>query len=353
MPLCFHAGFCILHAMPETGNPAPTPAPAPPGRRKIRLTKSEAYAMGLSAPRKKGLAFGLIALLVAAVLGNVLWHFQDLWLPFWLPEEPAAPEAAMPAAPPEPAAPAADTPAAAALTPAPAALEYLSAAVWDHPQFQQGVKMFNLALDDCRQFQQAPASLTPLIRAEQGALQAAQVFAALRPDAPAGVPIGDCEARSQQLLARIRTLAKAAAPAPAAAAPAAPVMPDIDPQVMKQDPGYLAGARLFNQAVENFKLYQANPARKDLLDPTEEAARQAAETLEDLKMRMPGNVHAELDRQIHQCYGLVSACRGQRLEKEGTGETGKPFERGTAGPSRRPALPAYQPAAPPAATNRP
>ena len=56
--------------MPE--NETPAPAPAPPGRRKIRLTKSEAYAMGLSAPRKKRLAFGLIALLVAAVLGNVL-----------------------------------------------------------------------------------------------------------------------------------------------------------------------------------------------------------------------------------------------------------------------------------------
>lgn len=314
--------------------------------------------MGLSAPRKKRLAFGLIALLVAAVLGNVLWHFQDLWLPYWLPEEPPAPEAARPAAaPPATAAlapaPAAAPPATAALTPAPAALDYLSAAVWDHPQFQQGVKMFNQALDDCRQFQQAPASLTPLIRAEQGALQAAQVFAALKPDAPAAVPIGDCEARCQQLLARIRTLAKAAAPAPAAAAPAAPKLPDIDPQVMRQDPAYLAGARLFNQAVENFKLYQANTTRKELLDATEEAARQAAEAFEALKKRMPGNVHAELDRQLHQCYGLVSACRGQRLEKEGAGDAGKSFERGTAGPNRRPALPAYQPPAPPAAANRP
>ena len=342
--------------MPEPANPVPPPAP--PGRRKIRLTKSEAYAMGLSAPRKKRLAFGLVALLVAVALGNLLWHFQEWWLPFWLPEPPPV---AAPVSTPAASAPAAPGPAVSApvaQSPAPAAtLDYLSAAVWDHPQFQQGVKMFNEALDDCRRFQQAPASLTPLIRAEQGVLQAAQVFAALRPDAPAGVPIGDCEARSQQLLARIRALAQTAAPAAAPAtagiAGTAPALPDIDPQAMKQDSAYLAGARLFNQAVENFKLYQANPARKDLLDPTEQAARQAAEAFEALRKRMPANVHAELDRQLHQCYGLVSACRGQRLEKEGTGETGKPFERGTAGPSRRPALPAYQPAAPPAATNRP
>ena len=47
--------------------------------------------MGISAPRKKRIAFWLVGLLVVVVLANVLWHFQDDWLTFWLPEQEAAP----------------------------------------------------------------------------------------------------------------------------------------------------------------------------------------------------------------------------------------------------------------------
>ncbi|NCA82586.1 MAG: hypothetical protein EOM72_07525, partial [Opitutae bacterium] len=61
-------------------------ASPPKAPKKIRLTRAEAYAMRISSPRKKKLTFGLIALLIAVALGNVLWHFQDLWLSYWLPD---------------------------------------------------------------------------------------------------------------------------------------------------------------------------------------------------------------------------------------------------------------------------
>ena len=57
-------GFRILNPMEESQPRAP---------KKIRLTKSEAYAMRLSSPKKKRIAFGLVGLLVMAALGNVLY----------------------------------------------------------------------------------------------------------------------------------------------------------------------------------------------------------------------------------------------------------------------------------------
>ena len=102
MKLCLHpAGRqsaieffrLISHAVSMDETPQQTP---PAGRKKIRLTKSEVYAMGISTPKKKRLAFGAVGLLVAAILGAALWNFQDLWLPYWLPEKTAEAPASAP-----------------------------------------------------------------------------------------------------------------------------------------------------------------------------------------------------------------------------------------------------------------
>ena len=111
---------------------------------------------------------------------------------------------------------------------------------------------------------------------------------------------------------------------------------------MKRQPLYAEGARLFNQTLEQFKIYQSNQSRKDLLKPTEESARQAARKFEELKRQVPESHHPEIDRLIHQCYGIVSACRGEQL-KSGDQEKDSTPGHGTTGPTRRPALPAYQP----------
>ena len=65
----FFRVFSHVAAMEER----PTQPPAPSGRKKIRLTKSEVYAMGIASPQKKRLAFGLVGLLIASVLAVVLW----------------------------------------------------------------------------------------------------------------------------------------------------------------------------------------------------------------------------------------------------------------------------------------
>ena len=67
----------------------PSQPPAASPRKKIRLTKSEVYAMGISSPKKKRIAFGLVGLLILAAAGNLLWYFQDVWLPYWFPAENA------------------------------------------------------------------------------------------------------------------------------------------------------------------------------------------------------------------------------------------------------------------------
>ena len=132
----------------------------PQATRKIRVTRSEAYAMRMASPRKKRVTFTLAGLLILGVLGSGLWLFQDTWLPYWLPEaeEPATvteepAEAQIPAAAPETSAPAPSIQTSK--------LDYLSAAVWDHPQFLQGVRLFNRALDQVRKYQRAR---TPRVR---------------------------------------------------------------------------------------------------------------------------------------------------------------------------------------------
>lgn len=332
-----------------------TPQQTPPaGRKKIRLTKSEVYAMGISAPKKKRLAFGAAGLLVVAVLGAALWHFQDLWLPYWLPEQAAetpatAPETA-PAAEPLPAG--ASAPAAAPAT-APATLEFLTATAWDHPEFLRGVRLFNQALDRYRTFQRDGRPRELLQQIEDGALQAAATFAPLRAEAPAAVPLAEYVLRSHQLAQAARNLARPAAapaPAPAVAAPPPrpkPTAPPPKPGEAWQDPDYLEGARLFNQALEQYKRFLADKTHLEQLKPVEETAFQAAKKFESLQGLAPTNV--ALADHISQCYRLISDCRRQHLEA-GSGDAGTSDEPGArgkvVGPNRRPALPAYQPPAP-------
>lgn len=333
-----------------------TPQPAPPtGRKKIRLTKSEAYAMQISSPRKKRLAFGTAGLLVAAVLAAALWRFQDSWLPYWLPDQAPAVSAAAPesapaaeAAPAEPAAPAASAPAAAAE--APSTLEFLTATAWDHPEFLRGVRLFNQALDRLRAFRRDGRPRELLQQIEDGALQAAATFDQLRAQAPADVPLAEYVLRSRKLAQAARDLARppaaAPAPAPAVATPPRrqPTAPPPKPGEAWQEPDYLEGARLFNQALEQYKRFLADKSRLELLKPIEEAAFQAAKKFESLQGLAPTNV--PLGDNISQCYRLISDCRRQHLESgnAGGGADDEPGARGkVVGPNRRPALPAYQP----------
>ena len=313
---------------------AQTPPPAP--RKKIRLTRTEAYALGMASPRKRKLTFLAAGLLVAAGLGVGLWHFQDWWLPYWLPAEPAAATADAPAA----AGPAADRPMEAVDEAQAAAvamhLDFLSAALWDHPSFLQGVRTFNQALDRHRQFlrDRKPAELLPQIA--EGAAQAARLFESIRAEAPAAVPIGAYAAAGERLAAEARRLARPPEAPAAEAAPAAAPRPGQP----WQHPDYLRGAKLFNQALEQYQIFLADKTRTERLKPIEDAAFQAAKIFESLKGQAPEGV--PLNDHITQCYKLVSDCRRQHLE-EANAEPAAPFARGTAGPSRRPALPAYQP----------
>ena len=331
--------------------------PPPTGRKKIRLTKSEAYALGISTPKKRGLAFGAVGLVVAAVLGGALWHFQDLWLPYWLPESAApAPAAAPDAAPPaeeDAPPPTAGQPIAAASAPAaaPATLDFLTATAWDQPEFLRGVRLFNQALDRYRAFQRDGRPRELLQQIEDGALQAAAAFGKLRPEAPAGVPLAEYVLRSHKLAQAARDLARPPAvappPAPAAAAPPPrprPTAPAPKPGESWQEPDYLEGARLFNQALEQYQVFLADKSRRDLLNGIEETAFRAAKKFEALQGLAPTNV--PLGNHVSQCYRLISDCRRQQLES-GSGSGGADDDLGArgkvVGPNRRPALPAYQP----------
>lgn len=340
----------------------PTQPPAPSGRKKIRLTKSEAYAMGIASPQKKRLAFGLVGLLIAAALGVVLWYGQEWWLPYWLPgEEPAAAAAATNAAPQDAAAttnaPAPAAPAAAAQAvpraPAPATvkLDFLSATAWNHPQFQQGVRLFNQALDRYRTYQRDRRPAELLKQIEDGALQAAMTFDHLQAEAPADVPLADCIARCQKLAVEARTIRQPAAarlapaaPAPASAPAARSSAPPPKAGETWQDPDFLQGAKLFNQALEQYKRFLADKSHLELLPAIEETAFQAAKKFEMLQPIAPTNV--PIGEHVSQCYRLIADCRRQNLESGGA-PADEPGNRGkVVGPNRRPALPAYQPPAP-------
>ena len=195
--------------------------------------------------------------------------------------------------------------------------------------------MFNQALDRYRRFLNDRSQAVLLPQVEAGATEAAAVFQALRPEAPASAPLQAYWTRCRKLVAEVEALR-----IPARAPPQGTVQPAATQSFedMRKRPAFQEGARLFNQAVAQFKLYQTDTSRKDLLKPTEELARQAAERFESLKPQAPASFHKEIDRYIHQSYGMVSACRGEQL-KDGDPS---PANRDPANMRRRPALPAYQ-----------
>ena len=318
------------------------------GPKTIRLTRAEAYALKLARPRKRSARFLAAGLLLAVILGSVLWLLQDWWLPWWLPENqstdtPAAesiPRSAAPAPVPAPA-----TASAPSAAPDPAArgeLTYLSVALWDHPDFVQAVRLFNRTLDRRRESIGSPVSSEELLAIGRDAAAAGRQFEALKPGAPAGVPLDGYVAAARRLTEDIRRqLSEQTARAAAGSTPAEAPASD---GAYKTLPDYREGARLFNQALEHFNHFKAHPDQLARLDPAEDLARQAGQKFEAVKRQAADADHAAIDRLIHQCYGLVSACRGARLREGGGGDSDAPaFDRGTTGPRRRPALPAYQP----------
>lgn len=328
------------------------PQPAtPPARKKIRLTKSEAYAMGIPSPKKKRIAFGLVGLLILVALGGVLWHFQDGWSPYWFPADKEIAVATQPVAAESSAIDASTTLSADVPPPpppAPIVLDFLSATAWDHPQFIQGVRLFNQALDRYRVFQRDRRPAELLKQTEDGALQAAVAFERLRADAPAAVPLAEYVARCQKLAVEARNFGRppsALAPAPAAAVaappPPRPATPPPKPGETWQDPDYLEGAKLFNQALQQYTLFLADKSHAELLKPIEDMAFQAAKKFEAIQHSAPASV--PIGDHIAKCYRLISDCRRQHLESA-VPENGETAPRGkVVGPSRRPALPAYQP----------
>ena len=333
----------------------PSQPPAASPRKKIRLTKSEVYAMGISSPKKKRIAFGLVGLLLLAALGNLLWYFQDLWLPYWFPSEnaPALVEAAANENPAAPAIPMPPANEASAPTPDPATLDFLSATAWNHPQFIQGVRQFNQALDRYRIFlrDRRPAEL--LKQAEDGALKAAMAFDQIRAEAPAAVPLAEYIARCQKLAVEARNLTRppsALAPPPApqpvvaAPPPPRPATPPPKPGETWQDPDFLEGAKLFNQALEQYKLFLADKSHLELLKPIEDTAFQAAKKFEAIQNSAPSTV--PIGDHVSKCYRLIADCRRQNLEAANPASGDSAPHGKVVGPSRRPALPAYQPPAP-------
>ncbi len=298
--------------------------------------------MQVSSPKKKRLTFWLVGLLAMAALGSVLWIFQDTWLPYWVSMiEPSIPADDIEQVVNESPAAADTTPSPSPASPAFVSLDFLSAAAWDHPQFHQGVRLFNQALDRYRLYQRNPQDMALLAQVANGTRQAGRLFQSLQPEAPASAPMDVPIARCRRLMAGVQKSRKTAMiAAKPKAAPAAPAV-RMQAGELEQHPDYQNGARLFNKALDQFNQYKANPSRKELLQPTEDLARDAAQQFEGLKRLAPAKTHDELDRQIHQCYGIVSACRQQLLEAGSTKSS--PFDRGTTGPSRRPGLPAYQP----------
>ena len=114
--------------------------------RKIRLTRAEAYAISLPGKRKKKVTFTAIGLLVAAALGYTLWHFQEFWLPYWLPNEEPTPEVATATDESTASTPALSPTESEPVVAAPEErpLDYLSAAIWNHPRFHQAVSYTHL-----------------------------------------------------------------------------------------------------------------------------------------------------------------------------------------------------------------
>jgi hypothetical protein len=316
----------------------------PKKQKPIRLTKTEAYAMQMERPKKKKLTFWLIGLVVAAALGAGLWVFQDTWLPYWLPSDEKTEIHDEPASPAEEATLLADSVPLEAPTGASLPLNFLSATAWDHPQYHKGVRLFNQALDRYRTFLNSPRNPSLLAQAAKGTRLAGRTFQSLKPVEPSDEPLTHPLDQCRRLMKEVQTSQQALRIETPKAPAVRPAPLRIQASELEQHTDFKKGARQFNQALDQFNQYKANTSRKELLKPTEDLAREAAQTFEALKRQAPVETYEEIDRHIHQCYGIVSACRQQQLEAEGAkAATPNTFNRGTAGPSRRPVLPAYQP----------
>jgi len=316
----------------------------PKKKKTIRLTKTEAYAMQMERPKKKKLTFFLVGLFLVAVLGGLLWFFQNLWLPYWLPadEETGIPiETASSGEEPVPPSTSAPIQAPSAVT---VPLDFLSAAAWDHPKFHQGVRLFNQSLDRYRTYLKPPRNPELLAQAAEGTRQAGRTFQSLKPVEPSDEPLPHALEQCRRLMKKVQKSQKSLLTQHPVASPSRPALPRIKASELEQHADFKKGAKQFNQALDQFDQYKAKPSRKELLKPTEDLAREAAQTFEALKRQAPAEMVEEIDRHIHKCYGIVSACRQQQLEAEGAKSTTPgTFNRGTARPSRRPVLPAYQP----------
>jgi hypothetical protein len=309
------------------------------GKPTLRIRKSDIKAMQKRPlSKKKKLAFGLVALLVAAALGNVLWYTQEWWLPFWRDALPSSGGDAAPAARPvaggteaaaagEEAADAADDAATAAMAvsgplPPPETLTYFSAAGWGDESFRQAVRHFNAGFDAYRAFLADDTSSRPLAQAESETIAALKLLQDLLPSVPGSmkeeVAYDVLQARS--LLAEVRRLARdpgatAAAAAQARAAGAQTASggeAGVTPKTWK-NPDYLEAARAYNRAVAKYKEFLADKSGKQaLLKEIENDAFAAAKKFESLKPSAPAGI--PLQDHITQCYKLISDCRRQQLE---------------------------------------
>lgn len=298
--------------------------------------------MKLAKPPRKRLQFAVVGLLAVAVLGEVLWQFQDLWLSYWWPQAHEALPGDVPAAEPVVTQSPAPAPAPVLAHPGTDELATLSAVPWDDPRFRQGVRLFNHALERQRASLGPTASAEELAAIGRDAVQAGRLFDSLKPDAPDGLSLDTYSARAYRLATDIRQHLDAlsttrAAPPPPPESPATGSYQTL--------PDYREGTRFFNQALAQFNQYKTNPGQTNLLEPIEELARKAGEKFEAVKRLAAEADHAEIDRLRHQCYGLVSACRGARLSQgdRDSSSAAPTFDRSTTGPRRRPALPVYQP----------
>ena len=299
--------------------------------------------MKLAKPPRKRMKFALVGLLTMAVLGGVLWQFQDLWLPYWWPQpHDEALRDDLPATDSAEIQPPAPTPDTALTHTDTAELTTLSAVPWDDPRFRQGVRLFNQALDRQRELRGTAAAPEELAAIGRDAVEAGRLFDSLKPDAPVGLSLDIYSARAYRLATEIRQQ-MATVSATSMANPTPPESPAAGSY--QSLPEYREATRLFNQALAQYNQYKTNPAQTHLLNPIEEQARKAGEKFEVVKRLAAEADHAEIDRLRHQCYGLVSACRGAHLLQgdRDSSSAASTFDRSTTGPSRRPTLPAYQP----------
>lgn len=103
---------------------------------------------------------------------------------------------------------------------------------------------------------------------------------------------------------------------------------------------YDESAALFNAALRDYRTFLADKAANaHLLPSIQDRAAKAAQGFVDVRGN-PDVVVPDLEDLITQSYRLVSDCRRQRMDSpQPSPNPTSPFNRGTVGPKRRPALP--------------